>query len=412
MALQGTASSLVTYQDVTHITDDQNYPSTTYLIFNGSDTRGEIPISLKDKTNWEIEIRFTSDETGSNSAIYREPCIIGVDTGGYVSRDMHVDIMGGYLHLFSGLGGSNNVSDLPAGSTLNTGGGDYGYKTPKYISDGKLHIIKVYLKDSKLGLIADDEDLGALTVTNTLGSAANKIYIGSSFPSECVYGKFNLFYLKITVDGIVQGEYDLKTTDTDYIIDVSGNSKNIPLYGTRKYATTADKIYIDYSLPEGAAGRASTFVTHHPYQGLHLAPLQVFFTYKQDDKINLWEGTDSAIKGFASATVNYRPHDGVDVTPQAMLVNYRKHDGVDINKVLPFYLQRLEDGSTIYTVPNGIGGLIQPFITQRIVQSCSYLNDIDMGRVQGIAIQNAYFPLKGIKAMNGVPILNNNTTDQ
>ena len=189
-------------------------------------------------------------------------------------------------------------------------------------------------------------------------------------------------------------------------------SSNADISTVKLFTEEKVALALDNTLPEGAAGRASTFVTHHPYQGLHLAPLQVFFTYKQDDKINLWEGTDSAIKGFASATVNYRPHDGVDVTPQAMLVNYRKHDGVDINKVLPFYLQRLEDGSTIYTVPNGIGGLIQPFITQRIVQSCSYLNDIDMGRVQGIAIQNAYFPLKGIKAMNGVPILNNNTTDQ
>lgn len=172
------------------------------------------------------------------------------------------------------------------------------------------------------------------------------------------------------------------------------------------------RLKVDNTLPEGVAGRTRTFVTHYPHQGLHLAPLQVFFTYKQDDKINLWEGTDSAIKGYTSATVNYRPHGGVDVTPQAMLVSYRKHDGVDIHKVLPFYLQRLEDGSILYTIPNGIAGHVTPFIIQRLKLACSYLNGMNLDRVQGIAIQNAYFPLKGIKVMNGIPILNNNTTDQ
>ena len=221
MALVGKTDGYVTYQDVKHITTDPNYPIQNYLSFNGSDTRGEIPISLKDKANWEIEFTIASKETRSNSAIYREPCIIGVDTPGYVSRDMHVDIMDGYLHLFSGLGGSNSVSNLPDGSILNTGGRDYGYRTPKYISDGNPHTIKVYLKDNKLGLIADDDDLGYLTVTTTLGNASDTIYLGSSYPGERVYGQFDLFYLKVTVDDVVQGEYDLKTTNNDYIVDVS-----------------------------------------------------------------------------------------------------------------------------------------------------------------------------------------------
>lgn len=273
----------ITYQDVEHITTDPNYPTKNYLSFNGSDTRGEIPISLKDKTNWEIEFTIASKETRSSSAIYHEPCIIGVDTAGYVSRDMHVDIMNGYLHLFSGLGGSNSVNNLPAGSILNTGSGDYGYRTSKYISDGKSHTIKVSLKDNKLGLIADGEDLGYLTVTNTLGNSSDTIYLGSSYPGERVYGQFDLFYLKVTVDDVVQGEYDLKTINNDYIIDISGNSKNIPLYGTRSYGTTVDKIYIDNTLPEGIGGVVNAYATYNEHSGLDVRKLEIYVTYKEHD---------------------------------------------------------------------------------------------------------------------------------
>ena len=413
MALVGKTDGYITYQDVKHITTDPNYPNRTYLSFNGSDTRGEIPISLKDKENWEIEFTIVSKETRSSSAIYREPCIVGVDTPGYVSRDMHVDIMDGYLHLFSGLGGSNSVSNLPDGSILNTGGGDYGYRTPKYISDGKPHTIKVYLKDNKLGLIADDVDLGHLTVTNTLGDSSDTIYLGSSYPSEKVYGQFDLFYLKVTVDDVIQGEYDLKTTNDNYIIDVSGNSKNIPLYGTRSYGQTMDKIYIDYSLPEGAGGTTHPYVTYNEHEGLDIRKLEVYFTYKQDDKINIWEGSDAipTINGSTEAFITYRPHEGLDIQKIETYNLYRPHDGLDIRKLDLYFLYKQEDKVDTFQIPYGIGGKIYPFILLRVFALAGYLNDLNVDKVAGIAIENNYIPLKKIQSFYEIPFSNNNTTD-
>lgn len=411
MALVGKTDGYVNYQDVKHITTDPNYPTQNYLSFNGSNTRGEIPISLKDKANWEIEFTIASKETRSSSAIYREPCIIGVDTPGYVSRDMHVDIMDGYLHLFSGLGGSNSVSNLPNGSILNTGGRDYGYRTPKYISDGNPHTIKVYLKDNKLGLIADDDDLGYLTVTTTLGNASDTIYLGSSYPGERVYGQFDLFYLKVTIDDVVQGEYDLKTTNNDYIVDVSGNSKNIPLYGTRSYGTN-DKIYIDYSLPEGAGGTAHSYVVSNEHEDLDIRKLDVYFTYKQDDKVNLWEGTDATIVGKADAAIAYRPHDGIDVRGLNSYANHRLHDGLDIRKRDLYFLYKQEDKVDSFKIPYGIGGFLHAYILQRLNNLVGYLNTFDTEKVQAIVLGGDRYALENIQSFNDIPFFNNNTTDK
>ena len=412
MSLVGKTAGHVTYQDVKHITTDPNYPNRTYLSFNGSDTRGEIPISLKDKANWEIEITIASKETRSSSAIYSEPCIIGVDTGGYVSRDMHVGLMNGYLHLFSGLGGSNSVSSLPEGSVLNGGGGDYGYRTPKYISDGKPHTIKVYLKNNKLGLIADNEDLGYLTATNTLGNYSDIIYLGSSYPSARVYGQFDLFYLKVTVDDVIQGEYDLTTTNDAYIIDISGNSKNIPLYGTRSYGKTSDKIYIDYSLPEGIGGFTYAYATYNEHKGFDIRKLEVYFTYKQDDKINLWEGTDASISGITEALVNYRPHVGLDIRKLEPYTFYRPHDGLDIRKLDLYFLYKQEDKVDTFQIPYGIGGIIHAYIIQKLNTLVGYLNMYDTEKVQAIILGSDRYPLKDIQSFNDIPFFNNNTTDE
>ena len=411
MALVGKTDGYVTYQDVKHITDDPNYPNRTYLSFNGSNTRGEIPISLKDKANWELEFTIASKETRSSSAIYREPCIIGVDTGGGVSRDMHVDIMNGYLYLFSGLGGSNSVRSLPDGSVLNTDNSDYGYRTPKFISDGKPHTIKVYLKDNKLGLLADDEDLGYLTVTNTLGDSSDTIYLGSSYPSERVYGQFDLFYLKVTVDDVTQGEYDLNTTNDNYIVDVSGNSKNIPLYGTWSYGKTADKIYIDYSLPEGAGGITHAYATYNEHKGFDIRKLEVYFTYKQDDKINLWGGTDASIKGNVKVFATYCPHDALHTSSPQISINHRPHDGVTLKKLNIFIGYKQEDKVDSFKVPLGIGGYIQAYILQRLASPVAYLNNLDAQKIQGIAIGSDYFPLKAIASINAINTANNTTTD-
>ena len=340
MALQGTASSLVTYQDVTHITDDPTVTQKYFLRFNGENTSCNIPISLQNQADWEMEFIIASNEMRSNNQLWREHTIIGVNTGGGVSRDLTVGIQDGYLQVMCGLGGSNTTDTIPEGSVLSEIHGDYGYKTPKFVSDGEPHVVKIALKDNKLTLNVDNEDLGYLNAKYTMGNSSDTIYVGLAYPAERIYCQFDLYYLKITVGGVVKGEYTMQTPDTNYLIDDSGNSKNAPLYGTRSYGKYG-KIYIDYSLPEGAAGRASTFVTHHPYQGLHLAPLQVFFTYKQDDKINLWEGTDSAISGIVYAYNTYTEHDGIQLNNAYSAITYRVHDKLNVSNVACYALYKM-----------------------------------------------------------------------
>lgn len=412
MALVGKTEGYVTYQDVKNITDNPNEPKERYLKFNGSNTYGIIPISLKDKTNWEIELTISSKETRKGSQPYNQPCIIGVDTGGYRSRDAHLDIKSGYLHVFSGLSGGNSLDALPSGSELTSSGGDYGYKTTSFISNGEKHHVKFYLSGSKLGCVADGEDLGYLNVTRTLGYGSENIYIGLSYPGERVYCQFDLYHLRVIVDGVLQGEYDIKEGTTSTVPDISGNNHPISLGGTVVYGETG-RTYIDPTLPEGIGGYSNPYVIHKLHKGLDMRKLEVYFTYKQDDKINLWEGTDEVpvISGFTQAYVANRPHQGLDLRKLEGYIRHRPHDGLDIRKLNTYFLYKQENKVDTFKIPYGIGGYTHVYILERLKGLVGYLNDLDVTKVQGVAMGSNYFNLKDIQKFNMVPFFNNNTTD-
>lgn len=406
MALEGLAKGYVTYQDVKHIASsptDMNYA----LIFNGSDTYATIPVSLTDKTDWSVEIELTSTETGSNSAIYRQPCIFGVDTAGYLSRDLHVDISKGCLYLFSGLGGSNDVSQLNTVATLDTGGGDYGWQTNKVINDGAIHTIKLVLKDNKVTLYLDGENLGYLNVTKTISHP--QVYLGCSRTGECVYCKFNLYSFSLNVAGTQVVHYELGADGTVALKDKSGNGNDATLTGNFK--TDETKIYIDYSLPVGAGGIANAYATYNEHDGFDVRNLDVYFTYKQDDKVNLWEGTDATISGIAGADVTYRPHDGLDIRKVEGTVNYRPHDGLDIRKLDLYFLYKQEDKVDSFKIPFGIGGYTSVYILERLHSLVGFLNDYGIEKIAGIVLGSDYYPLKNIQSFNDIPFFNNTTED-
>lgn len=91
-----------------------------------------------------------------------------------------------------------------------------------------------------------------------------------------------------------------------------------------------EEFKVDNTLPEGAGGWVNTYLTHRPHDGLDVRKLEVFYTYKRDDLINLWEGTDSQIAGITESYVTHRPHSGLDVRQLEPYINYRPHDGLDI----------------------------------------------------------------------------------
>ena len=70
---------------------------------------------------------------------------------------------------------------------------------------------------------------------------------------------------------------------------------------------------VDNTLPEGAGGFQLPFLLQRLHKGLDVRKLDVFCTYKRDDLVNLWEGTDSQIAGITESYVTHRPHDGLDV---------------------------------------------------------------------------------------------------
>ena len=414
MALVGKTEGYVTYQDVKNITDNPNESKERYLKFNGSNTYGVIPISIRNKMSWEMELTIVSNETRKGSQPYNQRCIIGVDTPGYRSYDAHADIKEGYFHIFSGLGGNTSIYDLPSGSELITSGGDYGFKTPKYISDGNKHTIKFYLSNSsKLGCLIDGEDFGYLNVVETLGyEASENIYIGASYTGERVYCQFDLYHLRITVDGVLQGEYDLKGANESTVPDISGNNHPITLHGTVVYGESG-KTYIDPTLPEGMGGYSNPYVIHKLHNGLDMRKLEVYFTYKQDDKINIWEGTDNVpvMTGLTQSYITNRPHDGLDIRNLESYIRYRPHDGLDIRKLETYFLYKQEDKVDTFKIPYGIGGFTTIFILERIKGLVGYLNDMNVSKVQGIALGSNYFNLKDIQKFNMIPFFNNNTTD-
>lgn len=183
------------------------------------------------------------------------------------------------------------------------------------------------------------------------------------------------------------------------------------LKGTCYPFVVHNKGKVDNMLPQGMGGCAHAFAMLPLHGGIDIRKLHFFYTYKQDDKVNLWEGSDNYIKGVVSAEVTYRPHDGLDVHKQVPMVTYRMNEGVDVRKATPFIMQRWEDKVDTFTIPYGIGGIIRPFITMRLNTLVGYVNDTNATDVSRIALENNVFTLKAIQSINDIPIDNNNTAD-
>lgn len=208
------------------------------LHFNGTDTRGEIPVSLTSAGAWRLTLVIATDQSDTtNSKIYRQACLFGYDTPGYKSRDFHVDIKQGNLFIFSGLAGSNNASQLQSG-TLQTDNGDFGWDTGKFVADGKPHSVEVSYRDGEALVFLDSEYLGFLNVLTTINS--NLLYLGASLPGESVYSRFDLYDFELEIDGELSVSYqpDANSIQTSTLVDKSGNSHDGSLIGSFSMAET------------------------------------------------------------------------------------------------------------------------------------------------------------------------------
>lgn len=191
-------------------------------------------------------------------------------------------------------------------------------------------------------------------------------------------------------------------------------SSNADVSVAKLFTEVKEYLSVDNTLPEGAGGTTHAYATYNEHKGLDIRKLEVYFTYKQDDKINIWEGSDAVptIDGIAEAFVTYRPHDGLDIKKIEPYTLYRPHDGLDIRKLDLYFLYKQEDKVDTFQIPYGIGGTIHAYILQKLNTLVGYLNMYDMGKVQAIVLGNDRYPLKGIQSFNDIPFFNNNTTDE
>ena len=169
---------------------------------------------------------------------------------------------------------------------------------------------------------------------------------------------------------------------------------------------------VDNTLPEGAGGTAHSYVAYNEHEGFDIRKLDVYFTYKQDDKVNLWEGTDATISGKADAAIAYRPHDGLDVRGLNSYANHRLHDGLDIRKLDLYFLYKQEDKVDSFKLPYGIGGFLHAYILLKLHNLVSYLNTFDTEKVQAIVLGGDRYPLENIQSFNDIPFFNNTTVDE
>ena len=230
------------------------------LTFDGSTNYASIPVSLTDVSDWSAEITFTTTENGSDYRIYHQPCIFGYDTCGYTSRDFHVDMYGGKLYVFSGLGNSS----APVGGTVGWGGGDCGIDTGIKVNDGKNHTVKAISTTGKIEVYCDGTLATTVYPTATLG--ADAFYIGCSKPSESVFGHLTLYSFNLTKSGKTVAEYEPNAKDAalNVLTDQSGNGNNATLYGnTYKYEILPDKYSFDFDTSRFVkyTGRAAEYDT-------------------------------------------------------------------------------------------------------------------------------------------------------
>ena len=204
------------------------------LHFNGTNTYCTIPVNVVSASSWKVTIELSTTSTVSGNKVYNQPCIFGYDSGGYKSRDFHIDVCGGNLFIFSGLNGTNNASQLNYG-TLSTDHGDFGWDTQQNIADGNLHTIEVeasYVTNT-ISVTLDNVNLGYLNVVNTINSSY--ICLGSSYVGEQKYLDFDLYSFSMDIDGALAVEYQQFTSSeivSGSLTDSSGNNNNATLYGS------------------------------------------------------------------------------------------------------------------------------------------------------------------------------------
>ena len=172
-----------------------------------------------------------------------------------------------------------------------------------------------------------------------------------------------------------------------------------------------EEFKVDNTLPEGAGGFQLPFLLQRLHKGLDVRKLEVFYTYKRDDLVNLWEGTDSKIGGITESYVTHRPHDGLDVHEVTPFIQYRPHDGLDIRDLEVFALVRQEDMVDTFKIPYGIGGTIEAYALYRVLQLVGYLHNFRDLKIKGIALENNYIPLKAVETINRISLKNNTTED-
>lgn len=169
---------------------------------------------------------------------------------------------------------------------------------------------------------------------------------------------------------------------------------------------------VDYWLPDGIGGWTKPYITHVPHNGLDIRKQEVFFTYKRDDLINLWEGMDRPeISGITEAYVTHKPHNGLDIRKQETFINHRPHDGLDIRKLEVFALCKDESKVDTFKIPYGIGGYVSAYALYRVLLLAGYLWNLKETKIKGIAIENNYIQLKAIETIDKIQLKNNTTED-
>lgn len=173
-----------------------------------------------------------------------------------------------------------------------------------------------------------------------------------------------------------------------------------------------EEFKVDNTLPEGTGGFQLPFLLQRLHKGLDVRKLEVFYTYKRDDLVNLWEGTERPeISGETEAYVTQRPHNGLDVHEVTPFIQYRPHDGLDIRDLEVFALVRQEDMVDTFKIPYGIGGTIEAYALYRVLQLVGYLHNFRDLKIKGIALENHYIPLKAVETINRISLKNNTTED-
>ena len=283
--------------------------------------------------------------------------------------------------------------------------------TLDYYNAGQWRWVQVFLNDDKkIGLNGTDNDTFFRFYTDEY---AGKEGINTLQLHFNVIENIAEIWINGT-KGVVVSNAKLSSPITSISFSPSGWASNYASHTRNAMSNITIKgtiIEVDETLPEGAGGWVNTYLTHRPHDGLDVRKLEVFYTYKRDDLINLWEGTDSQIAGITESYVTHRPHSGLDVRQLEPYINYRPHDGLDIRQLDVYATVRHEDAIDTYKMPYGIGGYIEAFALYRVLLLAGFLHNFKEIKIKGVAVENHYVPLKSIFTFNRVEMINNNTED-